>query len=186
LGYRSVDVRRFAREGMLARSGWHGWQWTENGVKVASIGLRVDLDAHAIRFEYQQTVDGKTRDIKVTVWLETTACHLGGTRWWWRCPNCSRRCANLYLVLGGLGCRACLKMTYASQREDTVGRSWRRTQKIERALGIDGSPGRRMHKKTRERLYDALAREEERRDWLIGAGIARLFANAGIAPPDGW
>jgi hypothetical protein len=70
-------------------------------------------------------------------------------------------------------------MAYASQREDAVGRSWRRTQKVERALGIDGSPGRQMHKKTRERLYDALEREECLRDGMLADGLARLFANAG-------
>jgi len=184
--YRSVDVRRFVREGMFARSGWHGWQWTNDGVQVASISFIVDPSARSIRFEYRQTVDGKVRDIKVTVWTETTPCHFGGVRWWWRCPNCTRRCARLFLVTGGMGCRACLRMIYASQREDAVGRSWRRTQRIERALGVDGNPGRRMHQRTRDRLYDELAREDELRDALVGAGIARLFANAGVPVPDGW
>ena len=185
-GFRSVDIRRFAREGLLARPGRHGWQWTEDGVKVASIGLRVDLDAHAIHFDYRQTVDGKARDIKFTVWLETTACNFGGVRWWWRCPNCSRRCARLFLVTGGMGCQPCLKMSFASQREDAVGRSWRRTQKVEAALGFDGSPGRRMHRKTRERMYCALEREEDVRDAALVDGLARLFANAGTPPPNGW
>lgn len=186
-GYRSVDVRRFAREGMLARSGWHGWRWTNDGVQVASISFIVDPSARSIRFEYRQTVDGKARDIKVTAWTETTPCHFGGVRWWWRCPNCSRRCARLFLVTGGMGCRACLRMIYASQREDAVGRSWRRTQKIERVLGIDGGSGRRrMQEKTRERLHDALEREEDVRDGALAEGIARIFANAKVAIPDGW
>ena len=185
-GYRSVDIRRFARQGMLARPGWHGWQWTVDGEAVASIGLRVDDAARSIRFEYRQTVGGMSRDIKVTAWTETTPCHFGGVRWWWRCPNCSRRCARLFLVTGGMGCRTCLRMIYASQREDEVGRSWRRTQRIEAALGMDGGSGRRMHDKTREGLFDALEREEDVRDGALAERLARIFANAKVSIPDGW
>jgi hypothetical protein len=185
LSYRSVDVRRFAREGMLGRSGRHGWRWTVDGETVASIGLSVEHSASCILFDYRQTVDGKSSDIKVTVRIEPTPCHFGGSRWWFRCPNCARRCARLFLVVGGMGCQRCLRIIYASQRDDAIGRSWRRTQKIERALGIDGGSGRRMHEKTRERLYDALEREECVRDEMMADGLARLFSNAGIPLPDG-
>ena len=75
-------------------------------------------------------------------------------------------------------------MTYASQRKDAIGRSWRRTQKIERALGIDGGTGRRMHGTTRERLTGDLVREEAAREWMMEDGLAKVLANAGIPAPD--
>ena len=77
-------------------------------------------------------------------------------------------------------------MIYASQREDEVGRSWRRTQRIEAALGMDGGSGRRMHDKTREGLFDALEREEDVRDGALAERLARIFANAKVSIPDGW
>jgi hypothetical protein len=37
----SIDVRRWAREGKLPGPGYFGWQWTRNGEKTGSIGVRV-------------------------------------------------------------------------------------------------------------------------------------------------
>ena len=34
--YRTLDVRRWAREGVLRPGYWGGWQWTRNGETVAS------------------------------------------------------------------------------------------------------------------------------------------------------
>jgi hypothetical protein len=41
----------------------------------------------------------------------------GGSRAWWECPACGRRCALLYLPHGRerLGCRRCCRLLYASQ-----------------------------------------------------------------------
>jgi hypothetical protein len=184
-GYLSVDVRGLARDGLLTRPGWCSLTWSRDGLQVGAVGLHIDA-GQSVRFDFTQTRSGQSRRVSTVVWLDMQPCHFGGSRWWWRCPNCSRRCARLFLVTGGMGCRACLRMAYASQREDAVGRSWRRTQKVERALGIDGSPGRQMHKKTRERLYDALEREECLRDGMLADGLARLFANAGVPVPNDW
>lgn len=49
--------------------------------------------------------------------------HLGGVRYWWRCPRCERRAGVVYFAevpsYFGLslftGCRICLGLTYASQ-----------------------------------------------------------------------
>lgn len=52
------------------------------------------------------------------VYLDWTACHLGGQRPWFLCPTrgCGRRIANLY---GGaiFACRHCYRLAYPSQRE---------------------------------------------------------------------
>jgi hypothetical protein len=52
---------------------------------------------------------------KQAVSLYTTALNFGGVRWWFRCPRCGRRCANLYLPRGSLFlCRICHDLTYQS------------------------------------------------------------------------
>jgi hypothetical protein len=69
-------------------------------------------------------------------------------------------------------------MTHLSQRLSAIDRSWRRTQRAEAALGIDGPGKRRLHQRTRERLHDALWREEEFRDAAVGLAIERLWTHA--------
>lgn len=38
-----------------------------------------------------------------------------GTRYWWLCPSCGRRCSILYLNKHGFNCRLCVKPSYESQ-----------------------------------------------------------------------
>src|SRR5437660_1751844 len=42
--YRTLDVRRWARDGMLKPGYLGGWQWTRNGETVASIQMRAEQD----------------------------------------------------------------------------------------------------------------------------------------------
>lgn len=172
--YLSLDVRRLAREGLLTRSGSTGWHWKRDGEQVGNIGLAVDA-RRSVRFDFTQTRNGERRQVSVTAWLETTPCNFGGSRWWWRCPNCSRRCARLFIVTGGLGCLRCLRMAHLVQRMTPIDRSWRRTAKAERALGFDGAPKRRLHQRTKERLFATLEREEAVRDEAFVAALGWLL-----------
>ena len=51
--------------------------------------------------------------------LESYAPNFGGVRWFFRCPECERRVAKLYLAAdpGRIGCRRCLGLQYRSARE---------------------------------------------------------------------
>lgn len=172
-GYRSVDIRRLSREGILGRTASWRWQWRdEDGDEVASINL--DVTAASITFRYRETVRGEAGNIRVLVTVERTPCNYGNTRPWFRCPNCQRRCTRLFMVSGGLGCQRCLHMAYYSQREDPIGRAWRRQSKIERRLGDNLSRPKGMHRRTAARLVDAYWREEMHKDELFCVAAARL------------
>ena len=41
---RSIDARRWAREGVLTPGYWGSWQWTRNGEVVATIQMRTERD----------------------------------------------------------------------------------------------------------------------------------------------
>jgi hypothetical protein len=59
-----------------------------------------------------------TRDpFSYPVAIDRTPMPCGGSRWWWRCPACSRRAEALYLPSDrdGLACRTCCGLTYRSQ-----------------------------------------------------------------------
>jgi hypothetical protein len=40
---RSLDIRRWQRDGLLTEGRYFGWNWTRNGEQIASIGLKVGV-----------------------------------------------------------------------------------------------------------------------------------------------
>ena len=99
------------------------------------------------------------------VHLTKTACHYGGFRYWFYCPNshCTRRCGVLYFA-NTLQCRVCLGLPYPSQNESSFERALRKVEKIRIALlwkpGIVQEIGKRprgMHHVTYTRLLASLA-----------------------------
>jgi hypothetical protein len=83
--YNALDVRRWAREGVLRPGYWGGWQWTRNGETVASIQLRAEQD-RAILIYRHRSGDAEWEDEHYAVRIVRTPCNLGGSRAWFICP----------------------------------------------------------------------------------------------------
>ena len=174
---RALDVNRLHREGCL-RVGWvGGWQWTRDGEKVASIGLRADADRLNIIYRVR-IGDRDWQDVAETVRIVRVACRYGGSRPFFVCPGivngvaCERRVAKLYLSWRYFLCRHCHRLAYASQSEDVWDRAFRRANKIRQRLG--GDPGmaarfpskpkgmwQRTYKRLFNRTFDAETEAEE-------------------------
>lgn len=168
---RSIDARRWAREGILQTGRSGGWAWTDpdTGKQLASIGYEVTSGALTLIY----TMDGNP--MRQHVPLLATGCNYGGQRYWFGCPWCGRRVAILYLRNRGFACRKCNRIAYASQSEDELGRTWRKQSKIERRLGDVLERPKGMHRTTQERMLDVIAECEERRD----AGLAAFMRRHG-------
>jgi len=137
--HRTLDVRRWAREGMLRPGYCGGWQWTRDGETVASIQMRAEQDRVILIYKHRSSGD-EWKDEQYPVRIVRTPCHLGGSRAWFICPalGCGRRVAILYG--GGIfACRHCYQLAYASAREDAGGRATRRADRL-RVL-LDWEPG---------------------------------------------
>jgi|GEM_PF-2899816 len=80
------------------------------------------------------TVKGGWGDTVQGVALTETDCHFGGTRKWFNCPSCRRRCGVLY-VHKRIACRHCLNLAYASQYEPAADRMRRQLLKIRKVIG---------------------------------------------------
>lgn len=95
--YRTIDVRRWQRDGFLTPGRTFGWQWTRHGEVTASIQVRVETDRLWLICRHQGG-SGEWKDENYTVWFDRTACSLGGQRLWFRCParGCNRHVAILY------------------------------------------------------------------------------------------
>ncbi|WP_145244120.1 hypothetical protein [Urbifossiella limnaea] len=123
-----LDTRAFRQWGWLAapgsRSGSLGWGAVRAGRHEAEIqyDLTVGESAGSVGLRYALAGDPKAV-IDYRVSLVTTACHLGGRRWWFQCPlvrggtPCRRRVRKLFLVGRYFGCRGCHDLTYRSRQQ---------------------------------------------------------------------
>lgn len=133
--YRSIDVRRWKRDGLLNPHTRFIWQWACHGEVTASILVYTEQDRVIVSYRHcVHNADGKTERYPIPI--EWTNCNFGGQRPWFLCPirGCGRRVAILY---GGnlFACRHCYQLSYASQRETWDERAARRADRIKVKLG---------------------------------------------------
>jgi len=158
-GYRRLDVRGWARDELLSPGQSFGWQWSRDEEIIASIRVRTELDRVVLSYR-QRSGGDEWQDENYPVYLDATACHLGGKRHWFLCParGCGRRVAILY---GGaiFSCRHCFQLAYPSQREAFHDRAIRKADRIREKLGWEpgtanghGLKPKGMHWRTFERL----------------------------------
>jgi hypothetical protein len=98
------------------------------GEPAGSVSIaRDDVDGvpALVEFGYNFTNEsGKKRHIAFDVRIDSTRCHFGGVRYWFRCPLvtkgvlCGNRCRCVYATPDGtcFGCRECNRLTYESRR----------------------------------------------------------------------
>jgi hypothetical protein len=123
----SIDVRRWARDGLLQpfASGVWGWRIGMDSEIVNQIQYACDGSAVTLQFVYGGRIACQL------VPLNASGCNLGGARWWFSCPVCSARIALLFLRSGRFACRRCNSISYQSQSEDWIGRMGLRQGRIE-------------------------------------------------------
>ncbi|MDA2934410.1 hypothetical protein MYX82_08705 [Acidobacteria bacterium AH-259-D05] len=181
-GCRSVDIRRWHREGLLRPGTSSSWAWLdEDGQKKAEIRMCVMLGMVKLVYRCRSTGESEWQDVEESVPLDWTCCNYGGIRPWFVCPgvvnghHCGRRVAILYLAGRYFLCRHCYRLAYESQREHRASRLVRKAQKIRRRLG--GEPGfihpfpakpKGMHWHTYQRLR-AEAELAEDYSWIAAA-----------------
>lgn len=169
-----IDVRVWARRGMLKRAGWFSWSWNRGGEPTGSIGVQVDSET-ALTLQYTVTTDSGKRGIDERVSLAQSACNFGGTRQWFCCTRCARRVAVLYLRGGRFACRHCQRLAYSSQSEDAIDRTWTKQRKIEARLGGNWQRPKGMRFSTYERLWAELRDCERRRDEALAVFVQRFI-----------
>ncbi|MGA0585599.1 hypothetical protein ACO2Q2_00430 [Dyella sp. KRB-257] len=170
-----LDVRYLHARGLLKPGTAFTQTWSMGERQTGAVGVTVTGGAVVLAYCHGASGD----PVRVTLYLEQTACHYGGTRPWFRCPRCGHRVAVVCMAGALWGCRHCLRVRYQSQSEDQVQRTWRRTRKIEAQLKVGedrpyGKPAG-MRWATFARLHDELAAIEERRNAAFCVSIRRRF-----------
>ncbi|SBT04592.1 conserved hypothetical protein [Candidatus Propionivibrio aalborgensis] len=131
----ALDVRRLQRDGMLTPGRASSRSWSRRGTEVATIQVRAAADRVTLDYRSRSN-GGDWQQVEYPVYLEWTACNLGGRRAWFLCPTkgCGRRVAILF-GSSVFACRHCHKLAYQCQRETDGGRAMGRADNIRRRLG---------------------------------------------------
>lgn len=172
----ALDVRQLARKGRL-KPGCFSWSWTytHTGESAGSVNVRVTGSPEQVILSYQWTPSGgEPRTMECALPIERTNCNYGGTRPWFLCPKCQRRCAVVYFGGGSYACRRCNQIAYYSQSEDLMDRAFRKKRKLEARL-VDGwGKPKGMHWRTYERLRFQLKVNEYRLSMCFASRLGML------------
>jgi len=177
----SIDLDWLRRKRLLALGRWSTLTWSVRGEETGSI--RLSLVQDGVKLTYRARQRGENwQQIEEVVPLVATLTNFGGSREWFRCLACSRRCRIIY---GGLRfrCRKCQGLRYESQYEPPFARAASRALKIRDKVGGKGgldAPFPEKPKGMRWETYWRLVTLDERlrRAWASGA-----WADFGF---DGW
>lgn len=172
---RSIDVRRWKRDGLLV-DGYFGWQWTDSDTGKVESSIGVDISYGLVTLIY--TANGQSFRNPISVMR--TPCTFGGERVWFGCPRCRQRCAKLFLRWGHFRCRSCSQIAYPSQSDDLIGRLWRAQAKIEARLGPRLARPKFMRQTTYEQLKDRYWQKEIARD----DAFCDFAVRVGLIPKD--
>ncbi len=121
-------------------SGWFGYRGgratTSDALCIAIDDLLDNLEGRLLRnigvlFLTDERVRINVWGCVIEAGITTTQCHHGGTRHWFACPDCDRRCRMLYMRNGRLACRQCHGLIYASQLESYGSRKLRKEMLFE-------------------------------------------------------
>ena len=121
---KSIDVRRWHRDGRLFAGQHFTWSWTHSsGERTASINVSTERDAVVLTYKTRDSQATEWKSISQRVPITWTDLHFGGRRPWFICSVCShgqycgRRVAVLYSLRDYFACRHCYDLAYESQQE---------------------------------------------------------------------
>jgi hypothetical protein len=180
---KSIDVRRWHREGRLRAGQYFSCSWTRAGAPSGSISVQTEADAVVLAFRHRSGGDTEWQSVEQRVPITWTACHLGGRRPWFRCTvssagrYCGHRVALLYLVDKLFACRRCYGLAYASQQESLWCRGLGKAQKIR--IQLEGSPNMlepfpEKPKGMRWKTYDRLRRTHDLAEQKAMMGLTQF------------
>jgi len=115
--FRNIDIREFNQRGWLDIKGLTTLTWSRNGEKTASVHFP---NKPNITLRYKSRTNGADwQSMDYPIELQTTHCNYGGIRYWFTCPECSKRVCVLYS--GEIfKCRMCLGLVHKSRNESAL------------------------------------------------------------------
>lgn len=148
-----LDMRQLSRSGLLDIGRQFAWRWTNSctGETTGSVGVEVRTDG--LMLNYRNSEEPVTVHIAVV----GTPCNFGGSRRWFICSTCQKKCLVLAYFRSRWACRACHNLAYVSESLDSTSRSWRRQGRLESILEENWERPKGMWRRTHERLLEQIS-----------------------------
>ena len=108
----SLDIARLHKAGALCPGSSGTWTWRFGYADSASINWMTSESSVTLRYGIKRTGEQLAYDVD----LDRTPCNFGGSRAWFLCVGCDRRCRVLSLSRTYFICRECAGLTYTSRR----------------------------------------------------------------------
>ena len=179
--FHSIDLAWLRKQNLLRVGTWSTLRWSRGAQEAGSIKFAVL--SQGIRLVYRRREHGGDwQDVDEIIPLVETPAQFGGSRQWFRCLSCQKRCRIIYCG-SYFRCRRCHGLKYDTQYEPDFARAATAALKIRSRLGAksgidDPFPPKPkgMHRRTYERLRD----EEEQ---LQSAWVVGIMARFSIVEP---
>jgi hypothetical protein len=186
----TLNINKLVRDGFIQprgrTDGTLEWTYARTKEYYANIGYEVNTenqDNMWMRVYYSTTIRGEKHYMDYKISITTTKPHYGGRRFWFICPHTAARAAVLYCPPGSrwFASRKACNLKYFSQSESPDRRAISRMWKLKKKLGGENFPLRPkgMHRKTYDRLFDAVIQAEEVCDMHF---IRRFGSMTGFKP----
>jgi hypothetical protein len=180
------DIRELARRQRLIVGAVFQWRWFQGTKQIGLISVQVRPGVVIANYTLTP-ISGGTRRVECTIKVDRCAGGFG-SRPMFCCPKCGHRCAVVYFGGVTFACRGCLRLGYASEAENLIGRLWRKQAKIERRLAggadaWDGAKPIRMHQSTFDRLICALDQIEQDKSSAFTRNHLPLLMKIGFRLP---
>ena len=131
-----IDIRYLKKRGMLLANTRGTLSWTCGSEPAGDISYTMFDREMRLNFRYRCN-GGEWEKLEQIIWFTETPCNYGGSRKWFRCPQCDTRVAVLYGANVKFLCRHCYRLPYASQGESALDRMSRKADKIGKKLEAD-------------------------------------------------
>jgi hypothetical protein len=126
----SLDIRWLKRKGLLIPGLNITLSWSRGDTIITNIETTVYDNYLLLIYTFK-----KTKNIEQKIYFTYTPCNYGGTRIWFQCPSCNRRCALIYIQEKYFACRICCGLTYRTCNETPIYRRFSKANKLRKRLG---------------------------------------------------
>jgi len=171
---KKIDVRWMRRHGCLIPGRVGSLHWSSYGESRGEIGYRYSAGMLTLDYRHRQG-EHEWVNVAQSIAVSTTPCHFGGSRSWFHCERCERRCAVIYLGSSLFLCRNCHSLPYESQTIGAIERLIHKKHKLGRRIYeiYEGGTGWKRKKGMHSTTFDVLQRRyfdlDERISYAIGA-----------------